>query len=95
MPGTDDWEYQWEDEEITEDIRIPNGDTDDDENSTKSMANGDDLVRKKSVSFAQQELRTSVSVDSLSSQAGQPTNGSTPIQSKIILNFLSVDSQTF
>ena len=95
MPGTDDWEYQWEDEEITEDIRIPNGDTDDDENSTKSMANGDDLVRKKSVSFAQQELQTSVSVDSLSSQAGQPINGSTPIQSKIILNYLSVDSQTF
>ena len=45
--GTDDWEYQWEDEEVTEDIRIPsaslNGDFDDDddeESAKSSLLNG-------------------------------------------------------
>jgi hypothetical protein len=40
--GIDDWEYAWEDEEVTEDIRIPtasfNGDLYDDESSSKSSA---------------------------------------------------------
>ncbi len=48
VSGTDDWEYQWEDEEVTEDIRIPtssfNGDLDyddeDEESAKSSLANG-------------------------------------------------------
>ena len=47
VSGTDDWEYQWEDEEVTEDIRIPsaslNGDFDDDddeESAKSSLLNG-------------------------------------------------------
>ncbi len=50
--GTDEWEYQWEDEEVTEDIRIPmaslNGDIDyddEEESSAKSsMTNGSNQV---------------------------------------------------
>lgn len=91
--GTDDWEYQWEDEEVTEDIRIPtasfNGDLDyedeDEESAKSSLTNGgviqeESNARKKSVSFATTELRNSISVDSISSQSNVvTTNGSAPI----------------
>ena len=45
FPGTDDWEYEWEDEEITEEIKIPNGSADvdvdvDDETSSGSGGSG-------------------------------------------------------
>ena len=50
--GTDDWEYQWEDEEVTEDIRIPsaslNGDFDDDddeESAKSSLLNGGQVTQ--------------------------------------------------
>ena len=51
--GTDDWEYQWEDEEVTEDIRIPtasfNGDLDyedeDEESAKSSLTNGGGVIQ--------------------------------------------------
>jgi hypothetical protein len=54
VTGTDDWEYQWEDEDITEDIQIPsssiNGDFDDDDEdeSTKSLVLNGGQVKSQS-----------------------------------------------
>ena len=91
FPGTDDWEYEWEDEEITEEIKIPNGSADvdvdvDDETSSGSGSGGsklsvhsEEFVPKKSVSFAtQQELRASISVDSFASQTSAAAVGTSP-----------------
>ena len=92
FPGTDDWEYEWEDEEITEEIKIPNGSADvdvDDETSSgsggsKLSVHSEEFVPKKSVSFAtQQELRASISVDSFASQTSAAAVGtSAPIPGK-------------
>jgi hypothetical protein len=73
---------------VTEEIRIPNGDADGDdfseESSAKSSINSEEVIRKKSVSFAQQELRTSLSADSISSQMSAPAvvTATAPIPSK-------------
>ena len=76
FPGTDDWEYEWIDEGSTDAHPISNGDG-------GAQSPGDDVIRKKSVSFAaQQELRTSMSLDSLSSL----TNSSTAVSASAPIN---------